>query len=327
MVKITFLAGEGCLPSSISSLVDAFSIANLWHQALSKDPAPLFDTEVVTVDGKPVLGNGCIQIHPHQAMEHVDQTDFLLIPAFLPVTEPMTPNIEPVLDWIIHRYKAQVPIAAMCTGVFLLAETGLLDGKTATTNWQFAKLFHRRYPEVRLRPEHILTEDSGLISTGAATSMFNLGLYIIERFGSNELSSVCSKALLVDPNRNSQTPYIIHYDRKDHRDAEIIKAQHFMEKNFSKDIAIDDVAKHVCISPRHFKRRFKQATGDAPLSYLQKVRIEAAKNKLETTLDNINEITWQIGYEDSSTFRRLFKKHTDLSPREYRDKFLRLKTG
>jgi transcriptional regulator GlxA family with amidase domain len=325
MPKITFLAGEGCLSSSITGLMDAFHIANMWHEAIARRSEPLFRSEIVTTDGKSVICDGCIQIHAHTSIDDFDRTDFLMVPPFIPVTSPMTHNMDRILDFIVDQHHARTPIAAMCTGVFLLAETGLLDGRTATTNWQFVKMFRRRYPKVNLKPEHILTEDNGLICSGAATSIYNLGIYVIERFGSDELAALCSKALLVDPNRNSQAPYIVHHDRKDHGDADIIRAQNYMEDNYEKNIAMDEVAKLACLSPRHFKRRFKQATGEPPLTYLQKIRIEAAKKRLETTMDSINEITWQIGYEDSSTFRRLFKKHTDLSPRRYRDKFFRVR--
>ena len=286
----------------------------------------MFQSEIVTTDGKSVTCDGCIQIHAHTSIDHFDRTDFLMVPPFIPVTSPMTQEMDRILDFIVDQHHARTPIAAMCTGVFLLAETGLLDHRTATTNWQFAKMFCRRYPKVNLKPEHILTEDHGLICSGAATSIYNLGIYVIERFGSDELAALCSKALLVDPNRKSLAPYIVYHDRKDHGDADIIRAQTFMEENYGKNISMDEVAKLACLSPRHFKRRFKQATGEPPLAYLQKIRIEAAKKRLETTTDSINEITWQIGYEDSSTFRRLFKKHTDLSPRRYRDKFFRIRT-
>lgn len=323
MATITFFAGPGCLASSISSLIDAFAIANLWHKTLSNSSEVLFESRIVSVDGKPIQCDSGIQINPHFSLENYDRAEFLLIPPFLPVHEPLTSDLETVLDWIIDQYQANIPIAAMCTGVFLLAETGLLDNKTATTNWQFAKLFRRRYPRVDLRPEHVLTADEGLVCTGAVTSIYNLGLYIIEHFGSRELANVCSKALLVDFNRHSQAPYMIHQGSLRHNDRQILKAQHYMEKHFHKPITMDAVAGLVGLSPRQFKRRFKQATGDGPLNYLQKVRIEAAKNKLETTLESIDEITRQVGYEDSSAFRRLFKRHTNLSPREYRDKFSR----
>jgi len=143
--------------------------------------------------------------HPDGALEDVNQTDLILIPAFLPVDQPLTQKAGEISEWLIDRYRARTNIAAMCTGTFMLAETGLLDGKIATTNWQFARRFQRRYPKVHLRMDRILTEEARLICTGAATSMYNLGLHLIRSFGSEELASVCSKALLVDPNRDSQS--------------------------------------------------------------------------------------------------------------------------
>ena len=237
--------------------------------------------------------------------------------------EPLTQKVGEISEWLIDRYRRKTNIAAMCTGTFMLAETGLLDGKIATTNWQFARRFQRRYPKVHLRMDRILTEEAGLICTGAATSMYNLGLHLIRTFGSEALASVCSKALLVDPNRESQSPYSIFSARKDHGDGSILEAQEWMEGHYADNITIDAIAREAGISPRHFKRRFRKATGESPLGYLQNLRMDAAKRRLETTLDNVNEITFQIGYEDSSTFRRLFKRYTGISPREYRDKFSR----
>jgi transcriptional regulator GlxA family with amidase domain len=324
MARMTFLAAEGCLFSGISGLIDAFSIANLWYRALNKERSDsLFETQIVTVKGEMVRAHGGIRVHPDGASEDVNQTDLILIPAFLPVDESLTQKAGEISEWMIDRYRRRTKIAAMCTGTFMLAETGLLDGKIATTNWQFARRFRRRYPKVHLRMDRILTEEAGLICTGAATSMYNLGLHLIRSFGSEELASVCSKALLVDPNRESQAPYSIFNARKDHGDASILEAQEWMQEHYADSITIDAIAKEAGISPRHFKRRFRKATGESPLVYLQNLRMETAKRRLETTLDNITEITFQIGYEDSSTFRRLFKRHTGISPREYRDKFSR----
>ncbi len=324
MARITFLAVENCLFSGIIGLVDALAIANLWYLALNpKDSAPLFETEIVTEDGNAVNAYGGIPVQPHRSVGEVERTDLILIPPFLPNINPLPEDFDKLMDWFRSQYKRRTRIGAICTGAFALAETGLLDGKIATTNWFYARLFQRLYPEVHLMPERILTEDSGLICSGAATASFNLGLYIIETFGDEELSRVCAKALLVDPSRDSQASYIILDFQKRHRDEDVLKAQSWMETHYSDNIAMDKIAGYVGLSPRHFKRRFKNATGVSPLSYLQQVRIEAAKKKLETTKENMNEITWQIGYEDSSSFRRLFKKCTGLSPREYRDKFSR----
>lgn len=320
-MKITFVAAEGCLASGIAGLLDMFTIANMWAAHLSGDPEPPFATEIVTRGGEPVVSGGCMQMLPHRAMEDALATDLVLIPPFIPVPDPDRDDTAAVRQWIVDHHRRRTPVAALCTGVFLLAETGLLDGRTATTNWQFAAKFRRRFPAVDLRPEYLLTEADGLICTGAATAYYNLGLQIIGRYGSAELASACAKALLLDPNRDSQTPYFMLPRQRGHSDQEVAKAQRYLEENFSTGVAIDEVARHVRISPRHFKRRFKQATGHAPMQYLQLVRIEAARKKLETTTETVEEVTQYIGYEDSSTFRRLFKHHTGLSPREYRDKF------
>lgn len=324
MAHITCLAVEGCLFSGTVGLMDAFGIANLWQQAVEGQSAePLFKTEIVTVDGRPVGAYGGIHVQSNRSIGDVDHADVILVPPLLPNVGPPPARIEDVLAWLKDHYRRKTLIGALCTGSFALAETGLLDGKRATTNWQYARMFRRRYPRVHLQPEKVMTEDSGLICTGAATSFFQLGLYLIEYFGSEELARSCAKALLVDPNRDSQAPYAILDRPRDHGDADVLQAQRVMENRYAEVLAIDEIAREVGISPRHFKRRFKQAIGETPLSYLQRVRIEAAKKKLERSRAPVSEITWQIGYADTSSFCRLFKKTTGLSPRDYREKFFR----
>jgi len=325
MAKITFWAGEGCLLSGITGLMDAFSIANLWQQALDPDGArPLFECRVVTSDGRPVRAYGGLEFKPDGPLETAPASDCVIVPPFLPHVVPLPPKEDPLYDWVREAHRRRTTVGTMCSGTFLLAETGLLDGRVATVNWHFAWMFKERYPKVRLKPELIMSEDDGLICTGATTAMFHLALYIINLFGSRHLAAVCSKILLVDPSRHSQTPYMITDFDKSHGDTAILKTQFQMEARFSESLQIDALADEAGLSPRHFKRRFKKATGESPLGYLQRVRIEQAKQRLETTRDSMNEITWQIGYEDSSSFRRLFKRFTGLAPREYRDKFSQL---
>ncbi len=326
MIKITFLAVEGCLSSSIANLIDAFTIANLWHNSLSGKAMPLFATEVVALEGKPVISSNCIQINPHHRLDDIVYSDYVIIPAFIPIPDSRQMQDSRILDYLRRQHTTGTTLAAICTGAFLLAETGLLNGKIATTNWQFAKKFRHRYPKVRLEIDNILTEEDNLICTGAATAIMNLALKIIKSEGSGKLASACAKALLIDLNRNSQAPYSRYIQSERHKDNEILKAEQYMIERLDGNIVIDEVAEFVRISPRHFKRRFKNATGDSPLNYLQKLRIDEAKNRLENTLENITEITRRVGYEDDSTFRRLFKRHTTLSPREYRDKFLQVES-
>ncbi len=325
MKTMTFVAIDGCLFSSINNLIDAFSIANLWHRALDDTAAsPLFATQIVSVDGGCVRASGNIHIQPDRAMADSGAMDMIFLPAFCEMGHLAAPGIDSVIDWLLDHYRQGTPIATTCTGTFLLAETGLLNGRAATTNWQFARMFQRRYPNVHLKTDRIMTEDGGLICAGASTAIFNLALHLIERFGGKALATVCAKAFLVDPNRESQAPYVIFRSRKDHGDEKVLAAQQWMEANYARNISIDAMAQQVGISPRHFKRRFRKATGATPLVYLQNVRLEAAKEKLETTQESVNEITYRIGYEDSSTFRRLFKREMGLSPRAYRDKFCRI---
>ena len=324
MKKIVFLAIDNCLFSSISCLLDGFAIANERYLFEKKTRSPLFETRLVTPGGKPIKAHGGMPIFPDMSsaeLSTLPECDYLIVPAFLPVDEPFLTGLTQLAPMIREQYSKGAKLGAVCSGVFILAESGLLNGKAATTNWHYARYFMRRYPDVNLKPDRMLVSESGLITAGAATAVFNLGMHIIEKEGGSSLANHWSKSLLVDPTRESQTPYMIFETFKDHGDKEIAKAQMWMEANFAEPFRVDDVANRMGMSPRHFKRRFKAATGETPLVYIQKVRIEEAKKRLEQSDASVGDITWKIGYEDSSTFRRLFRKHVGISPREYRDKF------
>ena len=322
MAKITLLAENNCVASAIAGSIDAFSVANLWWLYMKNDGGgPLFETEIISIDGQPVTAHGGITLTPLRAIHDIEKTDLILLPAFLPPFDMDNPRMKTICAWVKNNHKSGNKIACTCTGTFLLAKTGLLDGCVATTNWQFAEMFKRQYPKVNLQVDRILTEDNGLYCTGAATAFMNLCLHLIEKYGSPDLASMCAKGLLVDTDRQSQAPYMVYDFWKNHSDEQIKKAQQWMEKNYKTKFSIDAVAESVGISSRHFKRRFKTATSETPLAYLQRLRIENAKRFLERTRDTINEITWKVGYEDINSFRRLFMKHTGLSPKNYRNKF------
>ncbi len=321
MVNFTFLAERDCLSSGISGIIDALSIANTFWQYLEGNPTPLFTTRIVTPDGKPVTTNGRIVLTPDHSMEDIQTTDMIIIPAFFMPYDLTGSRADLICDWLRHHYSNGTKLTSTCTGTFLLARAGLLDGKIATTNWLFAGLFKKRFPEVDLRVDRIFTEDSGIYCTGAATAFMDLCLHFIEIYGSARLARRCSKSLLVDHERTDQTPYMVYDFGKNHSDDTILKSQQVMEENFAEKISIDTLSKDAGLSPRHFKRRFKKATGENPLTYLQLLRIETAKRELETTQKPVTEITWGVGYEDINSFRKLFRKHTGMSPKEYRNRF------
>lgn len=327
MANITFVLYEHCLSSAITALIDAFSICNSLdeHTETNADgggtSSTRFDMKIASVKQAPVMTNGGVWVKPDTALDATGEPDLILIPPRMHAKLPEDRELSHIVPWLKAHYQQGGRIGAMCTGSFLLAATGLLDGKIATTNWLFANKFKCQFPKVKLKPDRILTEDEGLICSGAITAMYNLALYVIEIFGSKMLSRMCSKILLVDHHRKSQLPYMATIFRNNHGDVQIRKAQRWLEDNYAGQFTIDDVANVVGLSPRHFKRRFKKATGENPLRYLQQMRLEKAKAMLETSLENIEMITQQVGYEDSRTFRRLFKQYTSLSPREYRARF------
>ncbi len=321
MKTISLLAVNGCLSSTISTLIDAFSIANRWYWLGSGQDVNLIEIQVVSPDGKPVLCSDCIQIHPHRSFVDTYNSVYLIIPAFMPVPSSSVLHDPVILEYITNQHGSGTTIASVCTGAFLLAETGLLRGKDATTNWVFEKKLRFRYPEVNLIIDKIITEQDNLICTGAVTAIMHLALKIIKREGSSKLASICAKSMLVNPNFASQAPYTIYPLTEEHRDTQILKAEEYMRENLAEINSVDHVAAFICVSSRQFKRRFKKATGESPLNYLQKLRVQYVKDQLENTLDSIEEITRRVGYEDSGTLRRIFRRYTNLSPREYRDRF------
>ncbi len=321
MVTIDILAIEDGLYSNIMTLHDSFFIANLWYTKLTESSSPLFETRILTLDGKPIKACGGFKVQPDLSLYEAKKSEYIIINPLMPHQNPIPKGLDRLGNRLASLMDEGTIVATVCTGAFILAEMGLLDHRRATTHWQFARMFKRQYPRVRLEPEHMLIQDGNIISTGAATAVYNLILHIIHKVGSLGLASVVSKALLQDGNRKEQSPYFIFSPEKRHRDVQVLKAQEFIEKEFASITTIDDIACEAGLSPRHFIRRFKKATGDPPLKYLQQVRVEKAKEKLETTNDTVDEITWAVGYKDISSFGRLFKQQTRLSPTAYRKKF------
>ncbi len=321
MTQITLLAEDDCLSSGISGITDALSIANLFWQYMEGNDTPLFTTQIVTPDGKPVTANGGLVLTPDASMADMTSSQIIIIPGFFRPLGLKEDRLDMICNWLRHHYSKGSHLVSTCTGTFLLGRTGLLDGKIATTNWQFAGYFKKSFPQVELRVHQIFTEDSGIYCTGATTAFMDLCLHFIEKYGNAALARRCAKSLLLDHERQEQTPYMVYDFGKTHTDNTILTSQQIMEDNYSDKISIDTLSKDLGISPRHFKRRFKKATGENPLAYLQLLRIENAKRELEMTQKTVNEITWGVGYEDINSFRKLFKKHTGMSPTEYRKRF------
>ena len=324
-MQMTIIAVERCMPSVVFGLLDIFSLAlNWWNYFDGKGKPPDFQVEIATPDGKPVRTFNRIAIQADLAMREAARTNLIFIPALIPPFEDVLERSGDVVAWLREHHARGTMLVSICTGAFLLAEAGILNGKMATTHWKAASLFRQRYPEVTLKPQRMIVDEKNVMTSGGVSAFMDVSVYLIEKYTTPELGAICAKMMVVDPDRISQAPYMIFDYQKSHKDQEILRAQKWMETHFRAAISIDGIAQRVGLGTRTFKRRFKQATGDTPLAYLQRLRIEEAKRHLETGKKSVDEITCRIGYEDSSSFIRLFKKNTGLSPGAYRNKFSKL---
>jgi transcriptional regulator GlxA family with amidase domain len=326
MHHVTILALDQAITSSVMGTMDIFSqVGVTYNFVMGTDPEPRFDVEIVTLDGRPVNGFNHTRIVPHRSITEVQATDLIVISSIMDF-KPLS-TCRAGIPWLRHHFEADATIAAICGGSFFLAETGLLDGKRATTHWGLADEFRRRYPRVRLNPNLLIADEGRLLSSGACISYIDLAVYLIERFNGSTVALQSSKAMLHDFSRTSQTPYIVYQPQKKHGDAKILSIQEQMERNYHQDFDADLIARSNGMSRRTFERRFKSATGDTPLSYLQRMRVEAAKQLFESSLQTCDEVAYQVGYEDSGFFRKLFIKYTGLRPSDYRLKFRRSACG
>lgn len=212
-------------------------------------------------------------------------------------------------------------VASLCTGAFLLAETGLLNGKSCTTNWIAHNEFRERYPLVKLLSNKVVSDENGIYTSGGAYSFLNLLLYLVNKYCGKEVAIWCSKLFEIDFDRTNQGEFIMFSGQKEHGDESILLAQNLIEENVKSKINIGDLADKVFLSRRSFVRRFKKATANTPLEYIQRVKIESAKKRLESSTLSIGEVMNSVGYVDDKAFRNLFKKHTGLSPIDYRSKY------
>lgn len=301
-----------------------FRMANNYHQKLKGLNQPLYEIDIVGLNDKPVTYQNLFSVSPTANINSISKTDMIII-------SPISGNVDDAIEanqefiqWIKRqRIENHAELASLCKGTFLLAETGLVNGKQCATHWTAHNLFQQKYPKVNLVPENIICEDNGIFSSGGAYSILNFTLYLIERFFGRETSIWVSKVSEIDFDRISQSQFIIFSGQKEHSDEEIKASQEFIESNYSEKITVDGLAEQANINARSFLRRFKKATSNTPLEYIQRVRVEAAKRKLESTTQTIMEVMFGIGYNDEKAFRSTFKKYSGLSPKEYQLKYNR----
>ena len=294
----------------------------LLADARGEDPDnPAFNVELVALNKRPLHFSGCVTLNPHDSIATAERPDLLLIPSVGDDVLSSLTSLRAFVPWIKECSAHGVRLVSMCTGSFLLGETGLLNGRSATTHWAFADLFRRTYPQVNLLPDRLIVDEGNIITAGASTAFLDVALYLLELYCGREAAILTAKVLLIEMGRYSQLPYTIFSKQKMHKDQQILRAQQFVENHLARQITVEDLAKRAGMSTRNFDRRFRAAAGEAPTSYLQKLRIERAKRLLETTDNTVSEIMLKVGYEDERSFSRLFSSLTQVSPKAYRKRY------
>lgn len=322
MKNIAILIPEG--PSVLASIIGSYHVfTSVNNRLVESGGKPLFNIQLVGLSKEIRLHDGLFSIHPEVTLQDARPADLVIIPAFQGDIKVALKRNGEFAPWITCQYKQGSEVASLCTGAFLLASTGLLKGKQCSTHWIMADTFRQMFPDVKLAPEKIITDEYGIYSSGGAYSFLNLILYLVEKYCGRATAVNCAKVFEIEIERNSQSPFTIFIGQKEHEDEAVKKAQLFMENNVGDKISVDQLASMVAISRRNFERRFKKATANSPVEYLQRVKIEAAKKSLESSRENVNDVMYAVGYSDSKAFRTIFKKITGVSPLEYRLKYNR----
>ena len=321
MKHITILVPQGAILGSIEGPRQVLTEVNKMLKSMGK--AALFQVQLAGLAKEVPAAGGLYTVFTDTLIKNISKTDLIIIPA---LDGDMVQTLEINRDfvpWIVNQYKGGAEVGSLCVGAFLLASTGLIDGRKCATHWMAANHFRKMFPAVNLVEDCIITDEHGIYSSGGAFSYLNLILYLIEKFAGRDIAVFMSKAFQIDIERRSQSPFVIFNGQKDHEDDLIKKAQEFIENNVQERITVDQLADNLALSRRNLERRFKKATANTVVEYMQRVKIEAAKMSLESSRENVNEVMYNVGYSDPKAFRDTFKKITGLSPMQYRSKYNR----
>lgn len=321
MKKVLLLVHEDANLSSVSGAIDLFAAANWCHELSGRSPA--FKLELVSEKARNIQLDSPAQFICYTTMNQVVQTDLIVIPGFIGDDKTILKKNTGIINWIKEMKRCGSEVASMCVGSFFLAEAGLLNGKTATSHWSVADNMQLRYPLIKVKSDMIITDNDGIYTGGGAFASLKLILYLIEKFCGRETALWISKRYSIDMDQVSQAYFAAFTGQHQHNDHEILQSQEYIESNYATDMSIEEVSELVNMGKRNFIRRFKAATNNTPIEYLQRVRIEAAKKTLEDKDCQLDEVMSSAGYKDIKTFRTIFKKITGLSPNDYRKKYSR----
>ncbi|MAK91331.1 MAG: AraC family transcriptional regulator [Oleibacter sp.] len=324
MLNVVIVGYDKALSSAMTGVVDLFGLAGVtWNRIQGQEPERLFNVRIASPDGGPVRCINGVQLMAHMSYDQVDDVDAIVIPTIGGPVDDVLGKTPELSDLLRKANDKGWTIAGNCTGNFLLAEAGILDGKQATTHWGFKDAFEQRYPQVDLKADQLITRHDNIYCAGGGLAWFDLGLHMIERSFGFEAAIQTAKAFVIDYRRDSQLSYSLMRLSKPHKDVLVKQVQVWLEEHYPQSFTVDELADRFSVSKRTLIRRFNSALDMPPNSYVQSIRIEAAQKLLEETERTVDVVMNDVGYEDASSFRRLFRKKTGLTPTEYRRRFSR----
>lgn len=321
MKTISILVPETAIAASILDPQYMFSAVNQFF--INENKTEPFKIQLVGATKTISLNNGLVNFKVDYLLEDAPKSDLIIIPAISGDIAVAIEKNKQVIDWLSLQYKNGAEMASLCIGAFLLASTGALDQKRCSTHWLYADLFKKMFPTVNLVDDKLITDQNGVYSSGGATSYWNLLLYLVEKYIDKQTAIMATKFFLLDVGKNSQSGFMMFRGQKMHDDCEILRVQDYVEIHFAEKLTVDDLSARFNIGRRTMERRFKKATYNSVIEYIQRVKIEAAKKQLEIGRKNVNEVMYDVGYTDVKAFRDVFKKLTAMTPVEYRNKYNR----
>jgi transcriptional regulator GlxA family with amidase domain len=308
--------------STIACIVGAYEIfqkaTDYWKENGHKE---MFKIELAGVSKKVEFDGGLLSVTPQVNISAISKTNLIIIPSLVRNYQKALMGNQVLIDWIEQQYKNGAEIASMCTGTFMLASAGLLDGKQCSTHWSAADTFRTMFPKVNLQADKVITDEKGIYTNGGAYSFLNLVIYLVEKYYDRQTAIYCSKIFQIEMDRQSQSAFTIFTGQKLHGDEIIQQAQAYIESKVDEKISVEDLSSRFAVGRRNFDRRFIKATGNTPVEYSQRVKVESAKKAFETSRKTINEVMYDVGYSDVKAFREVFRKITGMSPLEYRNRY------
>ena len=319
MKTISILVPESAVAEAVTNPRYVFSAANQFLLAQGK--SPVFNVQLVGRHRSVKVHDGFFSVTTDKLLKEVNRTDLIIIPALYGDMTTAVNKNKSMISWLVEQYHQGAEVASLCVGAFLLASTGLLNGKKCSTHWAYYDEFRATFPQVEVTDGSIITEEGNIYSSGGANSYWNLLLLLLEKYTDRHTAIMASKYFAIDIDRDSQSPFMMFNGQKHHNDQEVKQVQEYIEDHYQEKLTVDQLADKVAISRRTFERRFKNVTNNTVVQYIQRVKIEAAKRAFEATRKNISEVMFDVGYTDTKAFRTVFKRITGLTPVEYRNKY------